>query len=494
MTDFGHLGHPRLLAGLDRVARVDQAAHEAIHGAVPSGNADELAAAAEKADLRGRGGAAFPFTRKIAAVASAVRSQGSPPVVLVNATEGEPASMKDHFLLAHTPHLIIDGAMLAAHALGARQALVAVTDRGRARRSIRDAVAEAGLGDFLRVVPVPERFVTGESGALVNCVNGGPPLPPGRKVRTSDSGVGGAPTLLSNAETFAQFAVLARLGPDAFASAGTPDEPGTLLLTVWGSDSKPRVIEAPYGAPLAEVLALCGTSTGQGVLVGGYHGAWLRPEMAGNALISRAGIKEAGGFLGAGVVLPLDADACPLGEAARVATYLGAESSGQCGPCRLGLPAIARSLDLLASGEQTAESLAAVKNGIATVPGRGACRHPDGSVRFVASTLEVFADDVETHLARGTCGREVRGLLPVIRTDTPLSEEDSPKFHLEVDWTRCAAHGLCGQVAPDIVRMDQNGFPIIADADLPFRLTSQAREAVDKCPALALRLSESEAG
>jgi hypothetical protein len=79
---------------------------------------------------------------------------------------------------------------------------------------------------------------------------------------------------------------------------------------------------------------------------------------------------------------------------------------------------MARSLELLASGEETEEALAAVKTGIATLPGCGACRHPDGSARFVASTIEAF-DDVETHLARGTCGREVRGLMPVIRTDSP---------------------------------------------------------------------------
>jgi NADH:ubiquinone oxidoreductase subunit F (NADH-binding)/ferredoxin len=490
MTEFRAVRPVRLLSGLGPVTRVDRAGHEAIHGPFRTASLDDLVAAAKKVDLRGRGGAGFPFARKLTAVASAVRSRGGPAVVLVNATESEPASHKDHFLLAHTPHLIIDGAMLAARALDARKAVIAVTDQGQARRSIVSAVGESRFGGFLRVVTVPERFVTGESGALVNCVNGGLPLPPGRKVRTSDSGVDGLPTLLSNAETFAQLALLSRLGPDGYAAAGTPDEPGTILLTVWGAGGRPYVVEAPAGLPLAQVLDLCGTDGGQGVLIGGYHGAWIAPATARSVRVSRADLDRAGGVLGAGVVLPLDPGACPLAEAARTAAYLGAESSGQCGPCRLGLPALAQALGLLASGEGGRQSLAALDQGIRTVPGRGACNHPDGAVRFIRSTLTTFADDVEVHLAHGTCGRPVRDLMPVVRTDSPVPEEETSHLRLEVDWTRCAAHGLCGDLAPDLVRLDENGFPMIADAEVPYGALPQAREAVEKCPALALRLAE----
>jgi NADH:ubiquinone oxidoreductase subunit F (NADH-binding)/ferredoxin len=492
MTEFGYVSPVRLLSGLDRQPRVDRAAHEAIHGAPRTMTLEELVAAAEQVDLRGRGGAAFPFARKLNAVASAARSRDRSTVVLVNATEGEPTSMKDHFLLTRTPHLILDGALLAARALGARQVVIAVTDRGQARRSIRSAVTESGLGDNVQVVSVPDRFVTGESGALVNCVNGGLPLPPGRKVRTSDDGVGGLPTLLSNAETFAQFAVLAQLGPDRYADVGTPDEPGTVLLTVWGTDGRPSIVETPAGVPLVQVLKLCDAGVGQGVLVGGYHGVWLGPEAATSARVSRADLEKAGGLLGAGVVLPLNPQVCPLGEAARVAAYLGGESSGQCGPCRLGLPALARSLGMLAVGDRAREALSAVQRGIQTVPGRGACSHPDGSVRFIRSTLETFASDVEAHLTHGTCGRPVAGLMPVVRDDPPAPEDEASSLRLEVDWTRCAAHGLCGQLAPGLVELDENGYPIIADADIPHQFVADAQEAVDKCPALALRLAETD--
>jgi len=490
MTDFAYLSPVRLLSGLDRLPRVGWADHQAIHGAFQAASLEELLAAATTVDLRGRGGAAFPFARKATAVASAAHARGSQTVVLVNATEGEPASAKDHFLLAHTPHLILDGAMLAARALNAREVVIAVTDRGQARQSVRTAVNESRLGSFVRVVSLPERFVTGESGALVNGVNGALPLPPGRKVRTSDHGVDGLPTLLSNAETFAQLALLSGLGPDRYAAVGTPEEPGTVLLTVWGPNGRPCVVETPTGVPLAQVLDLCGAEVGQGVLIGGYHGKWLSPAAAESAHVSRTDLARAGGFLGAGLVLPLSPEVCPIGEVARVATYLGAESSGQCGPCRLGLPALAQAFGRLASGEPGADAMAAVRNGIETVPGRGACNHPDGAIRFVGSALDTFADDVETHLAYGTCGRPVRGLLPIVRDDPPVPRDGKSSVRLEVDWTRCAAHGLCGQVAPGLVRLDEHGYPIIEDADVPQELVPEAQAAVEKCPALALRLSE----
>jgi len=99
-------------------------------------------------------------------------------------------------------------------------------------------------------------------------------VPPGRKVRASERGVGGQPTLLSNAETYAQLAVLAMLGPAGYATAGTRDEPGTTLLSVGGCAARPAVVEVPLGA----VLDICEAGPAAGVLVGGYHGMWRRPR------------------------------------------------------------------------------------------------------------------------------------------------------------------------------------------------------------------------
>ncbi|MFF5209391.1 NADH-ubiquinone oxidoreductase-F iron-sulfur binding region domain-containing protein [Streptosporangium sp. NPDC000396] len=471
------LGPARLTAGLDDRRRMDLPAHRAMHGTAPKMGSEELADLADEVDLRGRGGAAFPFSRKIRAVIT----KRSETVVLVNAAEGEPASSKDMMLLTRTPHLVIEGALLAAGAIGAKQVVIATAAGGMGQASVAAAVEERGAGDRVRVVGIRERFISGEGGALVRAVNGQVGEPPGRKVRASESGVGGLPTLLSNAETFAQLAVLTILGPERYADVGTAREPGTVLLTVGGSAGAPAVVEVATGTPLYAVLDMCRASPGEGVLVGGYHGAWIHPAAAEVATVSRQGIADAGGQLGAGIILPLGGETCPLGETVRVARYLAAQSSGQCGPCRLGLPDVARSMAALITGSATA--LDELRRRAAGVRGRGACFHPDGTARFVLSALEAFPDDIEEHLLRGSCGRPVHGVLPL------PEEATEPEVRLAVDWTRCQGHGLCAKLAPDLVQLDEHGYPIFIGETVPPQLQRLARRAVEMCPALALRLN-----
>lgn len=179
-----------------------------------------------------------------------------------------------------------------------------------------------------------------------------------------------------------------------------------MLLTVGGSAARPAVVEVPTGLSLGSVLDLCAVGPAEGVLVGGYHGCWLPEEAAYNVPVSRAGLAAAGGTLGAGIVLALGQDTCPLGEVAQVAAFLAKESSGQCGPCKLGLPGIARSLAGLADGSGGGAALDTARRGAAAVRGRGACSHPDGAYRFVMSALDVFTDDLAAHVCgRGCAGR-----------------------------------------------------------------------------------------
>ena len=475
------VGQARLTAGLDRFGRMDLRTHKEIFGTLRRLPAAQLIELAEHADLRGRGGAAFPFATKLRAVRVAATARKCKPVILVNGCEGEPGSAKDAMLLLRSPYLVLSGALLAARALGARKIVVGVADGGQAAKSVAAAArAEPQLRRLVRVVAVPDRFVSGEGGALVNAVNGNAALPPGRKRRASESGVDGLPTLLSNAETFAQLAVLGLLGADGYRSAGTPDEPGTLLLTVGGSAARPAVVEVPAGVPLGTVLDICEARVQDGVLVGGYHGAWLPAEVAYEVPVSRAGLEAVGGALGAGVVLPLGAGTCPLGEVARVARYLAAQSSGQCGPCKLGLPGVARALSAIADGSGGMDALETTRRAAGAVRGRGACHHPDGTARFVLSALDAFTADLAAHVFRGGCGLPVQGVLPL--------PGEPGQSRLLVDWTRCAGHGLCARLVPELVQLDRQGYPVFLDMPVPFWLERSAHQAVAMCPALALRL------
>ncbi|MBO3745027.1 ferredoxin [Streptosporangiaceae bacterium NEAU-GS5] len=478
VSQVRQIGPARLTAGLDRYRRLDLNAHYSVHEQVPNATVDEIIGMAEEVDMRGRGGAGFPFARKIRAVADNARK--SDTVVLVNAAEGEPASMKDKTLLTRAPHLVLEGALMAASALGSREVVIAVPAGELAEGSVNAAVAERGLQGYVRVAGIEERFVSGEGGALIRAVNGEPSgLPPGRKQRSSDVGVDGLPTLLSNTETYAQLAILAEIGPQAYASAGTLQEPGTTLLSVSGAVKATSVIEIAPGIPFAAVLDMCEADVGDGVLVGGYHGKWITRQAAYSATCSRQGLKEVGGELGAGIIVPLSPDTCPLGEVLRVARYLAAQSSGQCGPCRLGLPDLASALADVIEGDPDAIEL--VERVAGAVKGRGACFHPDGTSRFVLSALEAFNGDVQEHLLHGTCGRKVKELLPL-----PIKNEVDVR--LVVDWTRCQGHGLCAHLVPDLVKLDTHGYPVFMDGGIPSWQRSAAQKAVEMCPALALRI------
>jgi len=479
------IGAARMTAGLDRMTRIDLDAHNEIFGPLPRMSADELIAAASQVDLRGQGGAAFPFARKLQAVVDTAKKTDQPTIVVVNATEGEPGSFKDKMLMVRSPYLILSGAALVAEAIDAEEIIVGVTSNELANRSIEAAIAaEPGLRKMVRVIQQPERFISGESGALVRGINGKKPVPPGRKTLAAERGVGDLPTMLSNASTFAQVAVLALLGPARFASVGVPEEPGTVLLSVGGSAKHPAVVECPTGVPLGAVLDICQAPAGDGVLVGGYHGMWLDAEAAYQVPLGREGMAAAGGTFGAGIVLPLGDGTCPLGEVSRIANYLAGESAGQCGPCKLGLPSIARALAAIVDGSGGIEALDVARRAAVTVNGRGACSHPDGTTRFVLSALEVFTEDLAAHVFHSTCGRPVRGVLPL-----PEGPEVAEAKQLMVDWVRCEGHGLCAHLVPELIHLDKTGYPVVMPIPVPPWLEKDAQQAVDMCPALALRLA-----
>src|SRR5580698_2735033 len=478
------IGAARMTAGLDRLARIDLAAHNEIFGPLPRLSEEDLVAIASQVDLRGQGGAAFPFARKLSAVMDTARKTGQPTIVVVNATEGEPGSFKDKMLMIRSPYLILSGAALVAEAMGAEEVIIGVAGNELANRSIEAAIAaEPGLQSMMRVVQQPDRFISGESGALVRGINGKKPVPPGRKTLASDKGVADLPTLLSNASTFAQIAVLALLGPDRFAAVGVSDEPGTVLLSVSGSAKHPAVVECPTGIPLGAVLDICQAPAGDGVLIGGYHGMWLDAETAYQVPIGREGLASAGGAFGSGIVLPIGDGTCPLGEVSRIASYLAGESAGQCGPCKLGLPTIARALAAIVDGSGGIEALDVARRAAATINGRGACGHPDGTTRFVLSALEVFTEDLAAHVFHSSCGRPVRGMLPL-----PDGPEITEAKQLMVDWVRCEGHGLCAHLVPELIHLDKTGYPVVLSIPVPPWLEKEARHAVQMCPALALRL------
>ncbi len=402
------LPRPRLLDGLPADGALTLPAHNGACGPLPAPgrvSRTALLEAVERSGLRGRGGAGFPTGRKMRAVALA----GRPSVVVANGCDGEPTSHKDSLLVTRLPHLVLDGMQVAARVVGAEAAHLLVHRGSPAAAAARRAVAErnrVGL-DPVRVAvqEIPAWYVASEESAAVHWLNGGAAKPTFTPPRPFEQGVDKRPTLVNNVETLAQVALLARHGPDWFRAVGDPGQPGTMLVTVTGPPAPPRVVEVATGVRMQAVLDACGSpgEPYQAVLVGGYFGTWLPAARAAELPLTSTALAAAGGALGAGIVFGLPAEACGLAETARVAGYLAAHSAGQCGPCIRGLPAIAGALHRLAFGPWEEALAPHLDRWLAIVPGRGACRHPDGAVRFVASALSVFAGDVAAHRGGRPC-------------------------------------------------------------------------------------------
>ncbi|WP_395659448.1 NADH-ubiquinone oxidoreductase-F iron-sulfur binding region domain-containing protein [Nocardioides sp.] len=378
---------PALLSGVG--GRADLAAHRAQYGSLPRLRLDDLLGSLARLRVRGRGGAAFPFETKLRTAAA-----GRRPVVVVNLSEGEPASAKDCALATTRPHLVLDGAVVTARALGARELHVVVpAERPRVAASVLAALDERDDRLTIVVHTAEARFVAGQARAVLELMGGRPNLPVTAWTPEAVSGHRGRPTLLSNAETWAQVGRLVLVGEERYAAHGTPEEPGTTLLTL--SAPTPAVVEVAFGTPWRDVLP--DTWAGRPVLVGGFHGTWLRWEDLATGTVSVDAMRAAGTPLGAGVlVCPAE---CPVAFTARVVDYLASQSAGRCGPCFNGLPALATAVRAVAGGTGPTDR---VEELAALVTGRGACAHPDGTVRLVRSMLTAFPAETAAH-GSGRC-------------------------------------------------------------------------------------------
>ena len=409
-------GLPRLLPLVPGVPE-DLRVHLARYGRPPTGN-PQLIQAVEQSGLTGRGGAAFPVHRKLAIVAQARGRK----VIVANGAESEPASRKDNLLLRAAPNLVLDGLQLAAEAIGACEAYLYLHPGGgpEIARALAQRAA-AGLDRVpVQVTEAPPRFLAGQESALVSRLGGGPAVPAFTPPRVTERGLGGAPTLVQNVETLAHLALIARYGPRWFRALGTSNEPGSMLATVH-TNSNTQVVEAELGVPLRTLIPAA--ENAQAVLVGGYHGAWLPIDTIGTLTLDNQALKTRGAAVGAGVIAALPADRCGLAEAARVVRYLAAESAGQCGPCLNGLPRIAAAMAVLAGSGHHSQVRNDLERWAGLVTGRGACHHPDGTVRFVRSALTVFAPEISLH-ARGHCSASNRKPFLPLPDRMPLTEDD----------------------------------------------------------------------
>ena len=395
-------------------AGVSYERHLALYGPVPDTRPDALLREVEESGLRGRGGGWFPTATKMAAVKDNGGRFLHRPFVLANAMEGEPVITTDAWLMTNAPHLLLDGVALSTAIVGATDSAIAVHEGSPQAQSLLAAMSERPDDEVLpTLLEFPGRYVASEESALARAVAGGAGRPV-HGVRPHNHGVSGRPTLVNNAETLCQLALIARFGAGWFRSVGDPDAPGTVLVSVEGAVAAPGEYEVPVGIPVSQIITMAGGLTGAPTtaLTGGFGGSWTTLSTIQDLPWSPEALRAAGAEIGAGLLWLQGGDDCGVSEMARMAAYLAGESAGQCGVCVFGLSTIADEFGRLADATTPGPPRARIDSVLAEVPRRGGCSLPDGAVRMLQTGLEIFASDVAAH-ETGHCLTGSPGSLPV---------------------------------------------------------------------------------
>ena len=397
----------RLLAGPPLTGEPESFdAHRARLGPLPSayGNGDVITTL-EASGLLGRGGAGFPVGRKWRAMAGRATGRA---VIVANGAEGEPPSAKDRTLMANRPHLVLDGAVLAAEAVDADEIVLYIGEEHEAavfamRRALQER--EARIRRRLRLVTAPIGYVAGEASAAVHFINAGDARPTTTPPRMSQVGVGGQPTLVQNVESLAAAALIARNGDDWYRAAGRLASRGTALITVTGPLSLQGVQEIELGTTLGEVIEAAGGQRDElaAVVLGGYFGTWTSIDEAWDLPLDPDAMKAVGLTFGCGVVGALGTRSCGVAATAEMMRFMARESAGQCGPCVYGLGAIAETMRRIGHATAGERDIANLERWVAQVPGRGACHHPDGAIQLMASAMHTFGDEIAYHVRTGRC-------------------------------------------------------------------------------------------
>jgi NADH-quinone oxidoreductase subunit F len=385
----------------------------------------------EASGLRGRGGAGFPTGTKWRTVAGLGGDE--PPTVVVNGAEGEPGTLKDRTLLRRNPFKVLEGALIAAHAIGADRVIVAIKPSATSELTrMQTAIEEVRYGGWcdhveMCCVPGSDRYLFGEETALLEVLDGHPPFP--RVAPPYRDGVDPAEaTLVNNVETLANVPSIILDGPDQFRTRGTPESPGTILCTVSGRTERAGVGEFELGTPLREVLERLGGSPASSVVA--VLSGVAHPMLPADALdtpLTWEDMAAAGGGLGAAGFIVLDDSVDIVAVAQGVSRFLAVESCGQCTPCKQDGLATAEVLERLMRSEPEPDDLEVLPTLAARVTDGARCYLAQQHQNVVQSLLRLFPDAVRAHAegdARAAGSYPIVPLLDIVDGQPVLADDD----------------------------------------------------------------------
>jgi NADH:ubiquinone oxidoreductase subunit F (NADH-binding) len=396
------------------------------------------------AGLRGRGGAGFPTGTKWQTVRSYASS--IPPTVVVNGAEGEPGSFKDRAIVRANPYAVVEGALIAAIAVGADGVVIAVKEAFTDElRSLRRAVAEVDGESWADGVDVsvfagPSEYLFGEETGLLEVIDGRPPFP--RVTPPFRDGVeeveGAPPTLVNNVETIAHVPGILAHGPAWFREVGTDESPGTLVCTVSGATRRAGVAEVAMGTPLRRLLDEVGGGAKAGRSIVGAMSGVANPVLTEDQLdtpLSHEGMLAAGSGLGAAGFIVFD-DATDFAAVAQaVADFLAVESCGQCTPCKQDGLALSALLDDVRRSDANELDLVAVDDHLRTVADGARCSLAQQHQRVIGSIVERFGEQLRAHVEGKLEFAPATLVAPIVDIVSGVLVLDERQAEKQPDWS-----------------------------------------------------------
>jgi NADP-reducing hydrogenase subunit HndC len=403
---------------------------------------EAVLAEVKRSNLRGRGGAGFPVGVKWE---STRQAPGLPKYVVVNGDEGDPGAYMDRSLLEGNPHSILEGLIIGAYAIGAAEGYIYVRQeyplaRKHAQRAIEQArdygllgtdILGSGFSFDVKIHRGAGAFVSGESSALMNAIEGHVGEPRSKYIHTSEKGLWGKPTCLNNVETWANVPLIVNRGADWFRSMGTETSKGTKIFSLVGKVKNSGLVEVPMGITLRDIVFKIGGGVPKGkkfkgVQTGGPSGGVL-PESLLDLPVDFDELDKAGSMMGSGGMIVMDEDTCMVDTARYYVNFLAHESCGKCVPCREGLRQMLYILDRITAGQGREGDIELLEELSECMEEASLCALGKSAPNPVRSTIRYFRQEYEAHIREKCCPAKACAAL----------------IRYEIDQTKCS-HPPCG--------------------------------------------------
>jgi NADH-quinone oxidoreductase subunit F len=431
----------------------------------------------DKADLRGRGGGGFPTAKKWRSTSDA---PGEPKYVIVNCDEGDPGAYMNRALMEGNPHSVLEGLAIGAYAIGSHEGFIylrqeyplAVENVAIAIKQAEDYgllgknILGSGFDFIVKVHEGAGAFVSGESSALMNAIEGKVGEPRPKYIHTAEKGLWDKPSCLNNVETWADVPFIINNGADWFASIGTEKSKGTKIFSLVGKVNNTGLVEVPLGTPLRDIIyriggGVRGNRKFKAVQTGGPSGGCI-PEQYLDSPVDFDELTKLGAMMGSGGMIVTDEDTCMVDFAKYFIHFLSEESCGKCVPCREGLNHMLDVLSRITEGEGQAADIQLMEDLAGMLKEASLCALGQTAANPVLTTLRYFRHEYDAHIYEKRCPAGVcKALIAfyiepdkcqaclICARDCPADAINGGKNLIHViDQSKCIKCGTCLEVCP----------------------------------------------